>query len=87
MVPTLQVRGIRTMALETCKILNNLAPLCLQNLLRIKHTKYSFRYSNILEIPQVRTTSYRNIFLSFAAASLWNSLQKPFQDCNQLLTF
>ena len=42
------------MALETYKILNNLAPVCLQNLLQNKHTKYSFRYSNILEIPQVK---------------------------------
>jgi hypothetical protein len=31
-VPTLQVRRIRTMALETYKILHNLAPVCLQNL-------------------------------------------------------
>ena len=35
-VPTLQVRRIRTMALEAYKILHNLAPVCLQNLL---HTK------------------------------------------------
>ena len=39
-VPTLQVRRIRTMAFETSKILHNLAPVCLQNLLHTKNSKY-----------------------------------------------
>jgi hypothetical protein len=53
-VPTLQVRRIRTMALETYNILHNLAPVCLQNLLHTKNSKYYFRYRNILDVPQVR---------------------------------
>ena len=73
------------MALETYKILKNLAPVCLQNLLKIKHTKYSFRYSNILDIPQVRTTSYGKKSFSFAAASLWNSLPDHFRTASHIL--
>ena len=57
-VPTLQVRCIRTMAPETYKILHNLAPACLQNLFHTKNSKYYFRYKNILDVPQVRTTTY-----------------------------
>ena len=77
-VPTLQVRRIRTMALETYKILHNLAPVCLQNLLHTKNSKYYFRYRNILDVPQVRTTTYGKRSFRFAAASLWNSLPDPF---------
>ena len=57
-VPTLQVRRIRTMALETFKIINNLSPMCLKSLVKIKTSKYSFRYSNILDLPRVRTSTY-----------------------------
>jgi hypothetical protein len=46
------------MALETYKILHNLAPVCFQNLLHTKNSKYYFRYRNILDVPQVRTTTY-----------------------------
>ena len=54
-VPTLQVHRIRTMALETFKIINNLSPTCLNSFVKSKTSKYSFRYSNILDLPRVRT--------------------------------
>ena len=43
-VPTLQVRRIKTVALETFKIINNLSPTYLKSLVKIKTSKYSFRY-------------------------------------------
>ena len=43
---------MRTMALEYFKILYKLSPPCLNDL----KSKYSFRYSNIVEIPRVKTT-------------------------------
>jgi hypothetical protein len=58
LVPSLQIRRIRTMALETYKIVNKLAPVCLHDLVNVKNSKYAFRYSNILDLPQVRTTRY-----------------------------
>ena len=57
-VPSLQIRRMRTMALETYKIINKLAPVCLHDLVHMKNFKYSFRYSNILEIPQIKSTRY-----------------------------
>jgi hypothetical protein len=54
----LQIRRIRTMALETYKIVNKLAPECLHDLVNVTNSKYVFRYSNILDVPQVRTTRY-----------------------------
>ena len=49
-----------------------MAPVCLHDLVNVKNSKYAFRYSNILEIPQVRTTHYGKMSFKFAAASLWN---------------
>jgi hypothetical protein len=39
------------MALETFKIVNKIAPVCLQNLVSVKNSKYSFRYVNVLDVP------------------------------------
>ena len=39
------------MAIEAFKILNNLAPPVLKNLLQKRGNHYNFRYSNILQIP------------------------------------
>ena len=50
-VPSLQIRRMRTMALETFKIMNKLSPLCLHNLVHLRNSKYYFRYNNILDIP------------------------------------
>ena len=63
-VPSLQIRRMRTMALETYKIINKLAPVCLHDLVHMKNSKYSFRYNNILEIPQIKSTRYGKINLS-----------------------
>ena len=57
-VPSLQIRRMRTMALECFKILYKLSPPCLNDLVVLKNSKYSFRYSNIVEIPRVKTTTY-----------------------------
>jgi hypothetical protein len=87
MVPTLQVRRIKTMALETYKYLHNLAPVCLQNLLHTKNSKYYFRYRNILDAPQVRTTTYDKRSFRFVAASQWNSLPDHFRTENSFAHF
>jgi hypothetical protein len=55
-VPSLQIRRMRTMVLETYKIINKLAPVCLHDLVHMKNSKYSFRYNGILEIPQIKST-------------------------------
>jgi hypothetical protein len=43
-VPSLQIRRMRTMALETFKIMNKLSPSCLHNLVHLKNSKYYFRF-------------------------------------------
>jgi hypothetical protein len=56
--PSLQIRRIRTMALETFKIVSKIAPVCLQNLVSVNNSKYSFRYVNVLDVPRVKSTHY-----------------------------
>jgi hypothetical protein len=46
------------MTLETFKIMNKLSPSCLHNPVHLQNSKYYFRYNNILDIPQVRTSRY-----------------------------
>ena len=74
-VPSLQIRRMRTMALECFKILYKLSPPCLNDLVVLKNSKYSFRYSNIVEIPRVKTTTYGKNSFKYTAAVLWNDLQ------------
>jgi hypothetical protein len=42
--------------------------------IHLRNSKYYFRYNNIMDIPQVRTSRYGKKTFKFAAATLWNSL-------------
>ena len=86
-MPTLKIRRLRTMAMETFKILNNLAPPCLSNLVKTKENSYNFRYSNILQIPAVRTTTYGKNSFRYAAAVLWNNFPEHFRQTNNFNHF
>ena len=55
-LPTLKIRRIITIAIETFKIVNKNSPLYLHDLITIKQSKYSFRYQNTASIPSTRTT-------------------------------
>ena len=47
------------MAVETFRILNDMSPSVLSDLVRSTDcTSYNFRYQNILQVPQIRTTKY-----------------------------
>ena len=50
-LPSLKVRRLRAIALEALKILNNLSPVYLNDLLTFKNLSYSFRYTQTVEIP------------------------------------
>ena len=55
-LPSLKIRRIRTIAIETFKIINKETPQYLHDLITLKNNKYSFRYSNTAHIPTVKTT-------------------------------
>ena len=45
-LPTLKIRRIITIAIETFKIVNKNSPLYLHDLITIKQSNFSFRYQN-----------------------------------------
>ena len=58
-IPSLHIRRLRTMAIETFKILNKMSPPVISALVKLRDcTSCNFRYNNILHVPQVRTTKY-----------------------------
>ena len=71
---------MRTMVIETFKTLNSLAPQVLNNLLQKRENDYIFRYSNILQIPTVRTSKFGKSNFIYAAPVLWNSLPEDFRN-------
>ena len=73
-MPSLKLRRMRTLALETFRIIHKETPVYLHDMINVKHNSYSFRYSNLAEIPQVRTTFYGKKSFRFGAAKLWYSL-------------
>ena len=73
-LPSLKIRRMRTMALETFKILNKSSPEFIQNIITIKENSYNFRYQNTVDVPRPRTTRYGKRSFSYEAATLWNSL-------------
>jgi hypothetical protein len=60
---------MRTMALETFKILNKSNPEFIKNIITIKENSYNFRYQNTVDV-----TRYGKKSFSYEAATLWNSL-------------
>ena len=86
-LPSLKVRRLRAIALEAFKILNNLSPVYLNDLLTFKNLSYSLRYTQTVEIPQVRTSRYGTRSFRFTAAKMWNNLPQHFRDITSYNVF
>ena len=52
-----------------------------------KCSSYEFRYQNVLQVPQVRTTKYDKKSFRFAAAVLWNSFPDNFRQVSSFNQF
>ena len=56
----------------------NMSPPCLNDLVVLKNSKYSFRYPNIVrDTYRVKTTTYGKNSFKYTAAVLWNDLHVP----------
>ena len=86
-LPTLKVRRLRSMALETFKIIHKQTPSYLHDLIKIKESSYSFRYTNRADVPQVRTMGYGLNSFRSAAPRLWNSLPQHYREVTGLSQF
>ena len=58
----------------------NMSPPCLNDLVVLKNSKYSFRYPNIVrDTYRVKTTTYGKNSFKYTAAVLWNDLPDNFR--------
>ena len=87
LMPSLGVRRQRTLAIETFKIINKSSPLFLHDLVNIKENSYNFRYTNMADIPRVRTTRYDLKSFRYAAPKIWNALPNDIRNCTSLNQF
>ena len=78
-LPSLKIRRIRTIAIETFKILNKETPQYLYGLVTLKNNKYNLRYSNTAHIPTVKTTRYGLNSFRYYASKTWNELPDHFR--------
>ena len=69
---------MRTIALDTFKIVDNKCPLLIQELVVIKN--YNFRYVNTAEVPRLHTATYGMNSFRYEAARVWNSRSQMRQE-------
>ena len=81
-LPSLKLRRLRSLAIESFKIINHKSPVHLQSLLNIKSNQcYSFRYTNTVDVPQVRTTSYGLSSFRSSNENQFRSLVASWESC------
>ena len=62
------------MTCEVYKIVNDLSPKYINNLVNIKNSSYNFRSEKKAEVPQVNSTRYGLRSFRSEAPRIWNSL-------------
>ena len=78
---------MRTIALETFKIIHKKSPLFLQDFVTIKNNIYNFRYINTADIPRPRTAKYGKNYFGYEAAGLWNTLSNEVRNMSSFDQF
>ncbi len=68
-LPTLHIRRMRVVAIETFKIFHDMAPPVLTDLIHKRENKYSFRYSNIFKYTTGELNQIRQELLQICSAS------------------
>jgi hypothetical protein len=73
-LPSLKIRRLKTIAIETFKIIHKKSPSYLHDLINIKLQNYNFRSQETAVLPRVRTTRYGLKSFSYNVAQIWNEL-------------
>ena len=84
---SLYIRRMKIMAIEVCKSLNEKCPSVLSYLVQKRFSSYNFRYTNILQVPTVKTSLIGKRSFKYAAPVLWNSLPDDFRRCSNFNQF
>ena len=75
------------MTIEVVKILHGFCLPVLSNLLQKRESSHNSRFSNILQVPTVRTGTFGKSSFRYAAPVLGNSLPDDFRNCSNLNHF
>ncbi len=67
------------MAREVFKIVNNIAPTFIENLIALKRSQYCLRNEKTAVVPRANTTKYGLNSLAHEGAQIWNSLPNVFR--------
>ena len=86
-LPSLRIRRLRTIAVETFKIIHKQSPSYLHDIISIKDQKYNFRHQDKAVLPRVRTTRYDLNSFRYNAAQIWNELPNHFRQETSLEHF
>ena len=86
-LPNLHLGRLRTIALETFKCTNGIAPEYIRDLVTIKNTTYSFRFENTCTVPTIRTVAYGQRSFRFESARVWNSLPNDLRKVTEFKEF
>ena len=70
----LHIRRLKQMACEVFKIVNNMSPSYISDLVKIKSSVYDFMGEKKADVPRVNTTRYGLRSFRSEAARVWNSL-------------
>ena len=70
----LHISRMKLMTGEGFKIVNNVAPSYLHDLISLKSSSYDFRSEKQAQIPRVNSTRYGLRSFRYEAAPIWNSL-------------
>ena len=86
-VSTLEMRRMRQLAIEVFKILAGDRPTYMSNLVIPKNSKYSCRYSNLLEVPSVQSEKHGKNSFRFKSVKIWNSLPEHIRASTKFSNF
>ena len=78
---------MRTIALETFKIIHKKSPLFLQDLVTIKNNIYNLRFINTADIPRPRRAKYGKNSFGYEAARLWSTLSNEVRNMSSFDKF
>ena len=70
----LHVRRMKQMASVVYKIINDIAPDFIKDLINIKKSIYNFRRENQASLPAVKSTGYGLMSFRYEAIRIWNYL-------------
>ena len=83
----LHVKRLKRMACKVFKIVNNMSPSFIKNLIELKTSKYSMRRTKPVVVPKSRTSKYGLKSFSHEGVRVWNSLPNELRRCENFREF